>query len=61
MTDKAVINKKISPVVIVFLGLLAAIAPLSVDKGAMAANNPRNTITTGEIFLLITALSVIYY
>ena len=31
MTDKTVINKKISPVVIVFLGLLAAIAPLSTD------------------------------
>ena len=31
MTDKTVISKKISPVVIVFLGLLAAIAPLSTD------------------------------
>ena len=31
MADKTVINKKISPVVIVFLGLLAAIAPLSTD------------------------------
>lgn len=27
MADKTVINKKIPPVVIVFLGLLAAIAP----------------------------------
>ena len=31
MADKTVINKKIPPVVIVFLGLLAAIAPLSTD------------------------------
>lgn len=56
MADKTVINKKISPVVIVFLGLLAAIAPLSTDMylPALPAMTDNFNVSSSMVQLTLT-------
>lgn len=56
MTDKTVINKKISPVVIVFLGLLVAIAPLSTDMylPALPAMTDNFNVSSSMVQLTLT-------